>query len=58
MFYGVLGGYSDASWMAKKPSSNGVTRSTLAGGVVSWKSTKQIVVTRFTFEAEFCALVS
>ena len=57
-FPGVLEGYSDASWIAKKSGSNGVTGYlfTLAGGAVSWKSTRQTVITRSTFEAELCAL--
>jgi hypothetical protein len=57
-FPGVLEGYNDASWIAKKSGSNGVTGYvfTLAGGAISWKSTKQTIVTRSTFEAELCAL--
>ncbi|MGI4673505.1 Ty1/Copia family ribonuclease HI, partial [Klebsiella pneumoniae] len=51
-------GYSDASWIAKKSGSNGVTGYvfTLAGGAISWKSSKQTIITRSTFEAELCAL--
>ncbi|KAL8103795.1 hypothetical protein AgCh_028119 [Apium graveolens] len=57
-FPGVLEGYSDASWIAKKSCSNGVTGYvfTLAGGAISWKSSRQTIVTRSTFEAELCAL--
>ena len=57
-FPGVLEGYSDASWIAKKSGSNGVTGYvfTLAGGAVSWKSSRQTLITRSTFEAELCAL--
>ena len=57
-FPGVLEGYSDASWIAKKSGSNGVTGYvfTLAGGAISWKSTRQTIITRSTFEAELCAL--
>ncbi|KAL8124691.1 hypothetical protein AgCh_012369 [Apium graveolens] len=57
-FPGVLEGYSDASWIAKKSGSNGVTGYvfTLAGGAISWKSSRQTIVTRSTFEAELCAL--
>ena len=29
---------------------------TLAGGAISWKSTRQTIITRSTFEAELCAL--
>ena len=57
-FPGVLEGYSDASWIAKKSGTNGVTGYlfTLAGGAISWKSTRQTLITRSTFEAELCAL--
>jgi hypothetical protein len=57
-FPAVLEGYSDASWIAKNSGSNGCTGYvfTLGGGAVSWKSTKQTLVTRSTFEAELCAL--
>ena len=57
-FPGVLEGYSDASWIAKKSGSNGVTGYvfTLAGGAISWKSSRQTIITRSTFEAELCAL--
>ena len=47
-------GYNDASWMAKRSNSNGVTRFTLVGGVVTWNSTRQTIITRFAFEAELC----
>ncbi|KAL0315203.1 UNVERIFIED_CONTAM: Retrovirus-related Pol polyprotein from transposon TNT 1-94 [Sesamum calycinum] len=54
----VLEGYSDASWIAKNSGSNGCSgyNFTLGGGAVSWKSAKQTLITRSTFEAEFCAL--
>ncbi|KAL0444151.1 UNVERIFIED_CONTAM: hypothetical protein Slati_2137800 [Sesamum latifolium] len=52
----VLKGYSDASWIAKNSGSNGGYVFTLGGGVVSWKSAKQTLITRSTFEAELCAL--
>ncbi|KAK4398019.1 hypothetical protein Sango_1277400 [Sesamum angolense] len=54
----VLEGYSDASWIAKNSSSNGCSgyTFTLGGGVVSWKSVKQTLITLSTFEAELCAL--
>ncbi|KAL8149671.1 hypothetical protein AgCh_006619 [Apium graveolens] len=56
-FPGVHEGYSDASWIAKKSGSNGVTAYvfTLAGAV-SWKSSRQTLITLSTFEAELCAL--
>ena len=40
--------------MAKRSNSNGVTRFTLVGGVVTWNSTRQTIITRFAFEAELC----
>ncbi|XP_074378313.1 secreted RxLR effector protein 161-like [Apium graveolens] len=54
----VLEGYSDSNWI------NGVKGSksksgyvfTLAGGAISWKSSKQTVVTKCAMEAEFVAL--
>lgn len=57
-FPAVLEGYSDASWIAKNSGSNGVTGYvfTLGGGAVSWRSTKQTILSRSTFEAELCAL--
>ena len=53
----MLEGYSDAIWIAKKCGSNGVTGYvfTLAGGAISWKSARQTIITRSTFEAELCA---
>ncbi|KAL8119246.1 hypothetical protein AgCh_016680 [Apium graveolens] len=57
-FPGVLEGYSDASWIAKKFGSNGVTGYvfTRAGRAVSWKSSRQTLITQSTFEAELCAV--
>ncbi|KAL0413101.1 UNVERIFIED_CONTAM: Retrovirus-related Pol polyprotein from transposon TNT 1-94 [Sesamum radiatum] len=54
----VLEGYSDDSWIVKNSGSNGCSGYvfTLGGGAVSWKSAKQILITRSTFEAELCAL--
>ncbi|KAL2233348.1 UNVERIFIED_CONTAM: hypothetical protein Sindi_1514800 [Sesamum indicum] len=54
----VLEGYSDASWIAKTFGSNGCSGYvfTLGGGTVSWKSAKQTLITRSTFEAELRAL--
>ncbi|KAL0406614.1 UNVERIFIED_CONTAM: hypothetical protein Slati_3975300 [Sesamum latifolium] len=52
-------GYSDTSWIAKKtPGVMGAQNIffTLGGGAVSWKSAKQTLITRSTFEAELCAL--
>ncbi|KAL0412036.1 UNVERIFIED_CONTAM: Retrovirus-related Pol polyprotein from transposon TNT 1-94 [Sesamum latifolium] len=54
----VLKGYSDASWIAKNTGSNGCSGYvfTLGRGAVSWKSAKQTLIIRSTFEAELCAL--
>ncbi|CAH9095404.1 unnamed protein product [Cuscuta europaea] len=54
----VLEGYSDASWIAKNSGSYGCTGYvfTFGGEAVAWKSTKQTVLSRSTFEAELCAL--
>ncbi|KAL0432871.1 UNVERIFIED_CONTAM: hypothetical protein Slati_2621400 [Sesamum latifolium] len=58
IFPAVLEGYSDASWIAKTSQSNGCSGYvfTLGGDAVSWKSAKQTLITRSTFEAELCAL--
>ena len=54
----VLEGYSDANWISNvkdsKSHSNYVF--TLGGGAISWKSSKQTVITRSTMEYEFMAL--
>jgi hypothetical protein len=54
----VLEGYSDANWISDadelKATSGYVF--TLGGGVVSWKSCKQTILTRSTMEAELTAL--
>jgi hypothetical protein len=54
----VLEGYCDANWISDsdevKPSSGYVF--TLAGGAVSWKSSKQTCIARSTMEAELVAL--
>ena len=57
-FSDVLEGYSDASWIAQNLGSNGVLGYvfTLRSGVVTWRSSKQIILSRSTFEAELCAL--
>ena len=54
----MLEGYSDAGWITKKSGSNGFTGYvfTLAGGVISWKSTRKIIITRSTFKDELCVL--
>jgi hypothetical protein len=54
----VLEGYCDANWISDsdevKPTSGYVF--TLAGGTVSWKSSKQTCIARSTMEAELVAL--
>ncbi|KAL0360460.1 UNVERIFIED_CONTAM: Retrovirus-related Pol polyprotein from transposon TNT 1-94 [Sesamum radiatum] len=57
-FPAALEGYSDASWIAKNSGSNGCSGYvfTLGGGAISWKSAKQTLITRSTFEAKLCAL--
>ncbi|XP_074356482.1 secreted RxLR effector protein 161-like [Apium graveolens] len=57
-FLGVLEGYRDANLITKKSGSNGVTGYvfTLVGGTVSWKYSRQTLITRYTFESELCAL--
>ena len=57
-FSAVLEGYSDASWIAMNSGSYGVTGYvfTLGGGAVAWRSVKQTILSRSTFEAELCAL--
>ncbi|KAK4385951.1 hypothetical protein Sango_2719100 [Sesamum angolense] len=54
----VLEGYSDTSWIAKNSRSNGCSGYifTLGGGAVSWKSAKQTLITRSTFETALCVL--
>ena len=44
--------------MANRSNANGVTRFTLVGRVVTWNSTRKTIITRFTFEAQLCALMS
>ena len=54
----VLEGYTDANWISSKKalkSTSGYVF-TLAGAAVSWKSSKQTVITHSTMEAEFVAL--
>ena len=57
-FPAVLEGYSDASWISdiKDSKSTSGYVFTLGGAVVSWKSSKQTVITRSTMESEFVAL--
>jgi len=55
---GVLEGYSDASWISDTQDSKATSGYvfTLGGAAISWKSSKQTVITRSTMEAEFVAL--
>ena len=54
----ILEGYCDANWISDidevKPTSGYVF--TLAGGAVSWKSSKQTCIARSTMESELVAL--
>ena len=54
----VLEGFTDASWISDIQDSKSTTGYvfTLGGAVVSWKSSKQTVITRSAMEAEFVAL--
>ena len=54
----VLEGYSDASWISDINDSKATSGYvfTLGGAAVSWKSSKQTVITRSTMESEFVAL--
>jgi hypothetical protein len=59
-FPSVLEGFSDANWISdsdQMKSTSGYVF-TLAGGAVSWRSSKQSVLTRSTKEAELVALDS
>ncbi|XP_059433884.1 receptor-like protein 42 [Corylus avellana] len=57
-FPAILEGYCDANWISDsdelKPTSGYVF--TLAGGAISWKSSKQTCIARSTMEAELVAL--
>jgi len=55
----VLEGYVDANWISdskKTSKSPSGYVSTLGGAVISWKSTKQIMLARSTIESDFIAL--
>ena len=54
----MLEGYSDASWISDISDSKATSGYvfTLGGAAVSWKSSKQTVITRSTMESEFVAL--
>jgi len=57
-FLVVLEGYNDANWISSsnetKYTSDYVF--TLEGGAITWRSVKQIIITRSTIEFEFIAL--
>jgi uncharacterized membrane protein len=56
--HAVLEGYSDSNWISNVDelySSSGYFF-TIGGGVVSWRSGKQTILTRSTMEAELAAL--
>ena len=54
----VIEGYSDANWISDIKDSRSTSGFifTLAGVAISWKSSKQTVIARSTFESEFIAL--
>ncbi|CAM8917314.1 unnamed protein product [Rhodiola kirilowii] len=54
----VIEGYTDASWISDMQDSKATSGYvfTLGGAAVSWKSSKQTLITRSTMEAEFVAL--
>ena len=54
----ILEGYSDVNWISNVKDSKSYSGYVfiLGGATVSWKSSKQIVITRSTMEYEFIAL--
>jgi len=54
----VLKGFNDVNWISDADELKATTGYvfTLAGGTVSWKSSKQTIITRSTMEAELAAL--
>jgi hypothetical protein len=54
----VLEGYSDTNWISDVDELYAMSGYvfTLGGGVVSWRSCKQTILTRSTMEAELVAL--
>ncbi|GKC60429.1 zinc finger, CCHC-type containing protein, partial [Tanacetum coccineum] len=54
----VIEGYSDANWISNIKDSRSTSRYafTLGGGAISWKYSKQLVISRSTMESEFIAL--
>ena len=56
----VLEGFSDSNWISDSDDMKATSGYifTLAGGAVSWKSSKQTILTRSTMEAELVALDS
>ncbi|GKA15503.1 hypothetical protein Tco_0695250 [Tanacetum coccineum] len=54
----VIEGYSDANWISNIKDSKSTSGYvfTLRGGAISWKYSKQTVISRSTMESEFIAL--
>ncbi|KAF2308511.1 hypothetical protein GH714_010171 [Hevea brasiliensis] len=54
----VMEGYSDANWIfySEETKSTSGYVFTISGGVVSWKSAKQIIISRSAMEVELMAL--
>ncbi|KAM1048782.1 hypothetical protein ACFX2C_027959 [Malus domestica] len=59
-FLAILEGYPDAYWITSASDNKSTTGwiFTIGGGVVSWISKKQTVVSHFTMESEFIALAA
>ncbi|XP_074374157.1 secreted RxLR effector protein 161-like [Apium graveolens] len=57
-YLAVLEGYIDVNWISSKKALNSTSGYvfTVAGAAVSWKSSKQRVITHSTMEAEFVEL--
>jgi hypothetical protein len=57
-FPAVLEGYSDANWISDRDELDATSGYvfTLCGAAVSWRSCKQMILTRSTMEAELTAL--
>ena len=57
-YLAIREGYSDANWISnvKDSKSHSSDVFTLGGGAISWKSSKQIVISKSTMEYEFIAL--
>ncbi|GJR09445.1 retrovirus-related pol polyprotein from transposon TNT 1-94 [Tanacetum coccineum] len=59
-YHAVIKGYSDANWISDIKDSRSTSGYvfTLGGAAISWKSSKQTVIAKFTIESEFIAAYS